>query len=97
MAFRFEESFYLDRRHTACPGGRDRLSIGSVLDITSMEDAFDTGTGSALRDYIAIRVQFDLSNEWSSVRYMTDSNEEAVHILLPYIASLDISKKHPRD
>lgn len=52
MAFRFQKSFSLERRHASRARGGNGLPVSAVLNITGVEDALDAGPRATVRNEV---------------------------------------------
>ena len=83
MTFRFEKPLHFDRRHAARARRRDRLAVGAVLHVARVEHAGDIGPRAALREDVAVGIEFDLPDERLGVGNVADGDEESVDVRAP--------------
>src|SRR5947207_9094485 len=92
-----EETFGVDRRHTAGSGRGDCLSIYGILHIAAFEDSGNVSGRRMTGGFqIANFVHLELAFEKISVGFVADSDEDPFAIERPLFSALDISQMDTR-
>ena len=79
MLLRFEPSLGIDRRHAACPGCGDGLSIDSVGYVAGGKNTVNVGiSGTSSNPYITKLIHLKLVGENRGVRLVAYRHENAI-------------------
>src|ERR1700683_3583378 len=94
MALRFQKSLGFNRCHATRARRRDGLLVNTILHVTRVEYACNMGSRAALRQDVPISISQDLAAKHRRIGNMSDRDEEAVNLLIPYAAGDHIAQFH---